>query len=477
MASIRDLRKKLDNKEMTVKELLDGYFAQIKQKNPEINAFITITEKEAYAQGAEAQRLIDEGKAQLLTGIPLAIKDNISTKDVLTTCASKILYNYVPTFDATVIEKLKKQGAIIVGKTNMDEFAMGSTNETSFFGNVKNPINTEYVPGGSSGGSAACVAADMAVAALGSDTGGSIRQPAAFCGVTGLKPTYGRVSRYGLVAFASSLDQIGPIANCAEDCGIILNAISGKDLFDMTSSDKEVEDFTSAVGQSLKGKVIGLPKEFFEAGLTDEVKESVMNAVAIFEKLGCTIKEVSLKSLRYAVSAYYLLSSAEASSNLSRYDGIKYGYRSEKGDSYLQNVRFTRDEGFGREVKRRILLGIYGLSSGYYDAYYNKAVLVRSKIMDEYNAIFEQCDFIISPTTPTAAFKIGNNIDDPVKLYTADIYTVTTNIAGLPAITTPCGKDKNGLPIGLQITAKAFAEKQLVAACAAYENFEKGGRK
>ncbi|MDD4315585.1 MAG: Asp-tRNA(Asn)/Glu-tRNA(Gln) amidotransferase subunit GatA [Clostridia bacterium] len=475
MATIKELRRRLDNKELSVKQLLDEYFAKIRQNNAAINAFITVTEAEAYAQAGDAQKLIDDGKALPLTGIPLAIKDNISTKDIPTTCASKMLSNYVPTFDATVISKLKKQGAIIVGKTNMDEFAMGSTSETSYFGSVKNPINTEYVPGGSSGGSAACVADGMAVAALGSDTGGSIRQPAAFCGVTGLKPTYGRVSRYGLVAFASSLDQIGPIASSAEDCGIILNAIAGGDEFDMTSSSKPVDDFTSAIGDSLKGKVIGLPKEFFEAGLTEEVKNSVFEAVEVFKKLGCEVKEVSLKSLKYAVSAYYLISSAEASSNLSRYDGIKYGYRSEKGDTYHKNVRFTRDEGFGREVKRRILLGIYGLSSGYYDAYYNKAVLVRSKIMDEYNAIFEQCDLIISPTAPTTAFKIGNNIDDPVKLYMADIYTVTTNIAGLPAISTPCGKAANGLPIGLQITGKAFDERQLVAVCAAYEKSVKGG--
>ncbi len=477
MTSIKELRKKLDNKEISVKELLDAYFAQIKEKNAEINAFITILEKEAYEQAEYAQRMIDEGRAKPLTGIPLAIKDNISTQDILTTCASKMLYNYLPTFDATVISKLKEQGAVLVGKTNLDEFAMGSTNETSYFGIVKNPVNTEYVPGGSSGGSAAAVAAGMAVAALGSDTGGSIRQPAAFCGVTGLKPTYGRVSRFGLVAFASSFDQIGPIASCAEDCGIVLNAIAGRDELDMTSSSKEVEDFTAAIGQTMKGKVIGVPKEFFDEGISEEVRDSVMQAVKVFEKLGCSIKEVSLKSLKYAVSAYYLISSAEASANLARFDGIQFGYRSPNGETYEENVRRTRDEGFGREVKRRILLGIYGLSSGYYDAYYNKAVLVRSKIMDEYNAIFEQCDFIISPTTPTTAFKIGNNIDDPVKLYMADTYTVTTNIAGLPAISTPCGKDKNGLPIGLQITAKAFAEKELIAACAAYESFSKGGSK
>lgn len=470
--TIKELRNLLDAKKLTVKALLDDYFQRIEEKNPVYNAYITVTKEQAYKQGQEAQELIDKGMSLPLTGIPFAIKDNISTKDVLTTCASKILYNYVPIFDATAIENLKKAGAIILGKANMDEFAMGSTNETSYYGKVKNPVNIDYVPGGSSGGSAAAVAGGLAVAALGSDTGGSIRQPAAFCGVTGLKPTYGRVSRYGLIAFASSLDQIGPIANCAEDCGIILNAIAGKDQNDMTTSGKQVEDFTSEIGKSMKGKVIGLPTEFFQEGISCEVKEKVLAAVDAFKEMGCVIKEVSLKSLKFAVSAYYLISSAEASSNLSRFDGIKYGYRSENGDSYIENVKHTRDEGFGREVKRRILLGIYGLSSGYYDAYYNKAVLVRSMIKKEYNDIFEECDFIISPTTPTTALKIGNNIDDPVKLYMADAYTVTTNIAGLPAITTPCGKDKAGLPIGLQITGKPFAEKDIIAICAAYEKYK-----
>lgn len=468
--TIKELRTLLDTKKITVKELLDEYFARIKEKNPIYNAYITVCEKEAYEQGEAAQKLIDEGKALPLTGIPFAIKDNISTKDILTTCASKMLYNYVPFFDATVIIKLKNEGAIILGKANMDEFAMGSTNETSYFGKVHNPLNTDYVPGGSSGGSAAAIAGDLAVASLGSDTGGSIRQPAAFCGVTGLKPTYGRVSRYGILAFASSLDQVGPIAKTAEDCAIILNAIAGKDENDMTVADKPKEDFTAGIGQSMEGKVIGIPKEFFAVGVSDDVKKRVMEAVEVFKKMGCIIKEVSLKSLKYAVSAYFLISSAEASSNLSRYDGIKFGYRSEKGETYHENVKFTRDEAFGREVKRRILIGIYGLSSGYYDAYYNKAVLLRSIIKKEYNDIFEHCDFIISPTTPSTALKIGNNIDDPVKLYMADICTVTTNIAGLPAITTPCGKGDSGMPVGLQITGKAFAEKDLIAICSAYQN-------
>ena len=473
--TIKELRNLLDSKKISVKDVLDEYFCNIEEKNPKYNAFITITKKEAYEQAKVAQTMIDNNESKPLTGIPLAIKDNISTKDILTTCASKILYNYVPTFDATVITKLKNEGAIIVGKANMDEFAMGSTNETSYFGLVKNPVNPNYVPGGSSGGSATIVASDMAVAALGSDTGGSIRQPAAFCGITGMKPTYGRVSRYGLVAFASSLDQIGPLAKSAEDCGILLNAIAGCDEYDMTSSKLPLEDFTSGIGQDIKGKIIGVPKEFFEAGLSDDVREKVAEAIETFKKLGCKIVDVSLKSFKFAISAYYLLSSAEASSNLSRFDGIKYGYRSENGNSYKENVRFTRDEGFGQEVKRRILLGIYGLSSGYYDDYYNKAVLVRSKIKDEYKEIFEKCDFMVSPTTPTTAFEIGNNMQDPTKMYMADVCTVTANIAGLPAISTPCGFDKKGMPIGLHITAKEFCDKDLIAICDAYEKAYKKG--
>lgn len=467
--TIKDLRQKLDQKHLTVKEVLDEYFKTIKEKNKELNALITVTEKEAYEQAVQAQKMIDEGKAGALTGIPLAIKDNISTKGILTSCASKMLYNYYPEFEATVIQKLKAAGAIIIGKANMDEFAMGNTNETSYYGAVKNPLNTYYVSGGSSGGSAACVAAHMACAALGTDTGGSIRQPAAFCGVTGLKPTYGRVSRYGVVAFASSLDQVGPIAKTAEDCALILNTIAGRDNNDMTSSEKPVVDFTADIGKSLEGKVIGVPMEFFEMGISPKVKEAVLNAIEEYKKMGCVIKEVSFKSLKYAVSAYYLISSAEASSNLAKFDGIQYGYRSEKGDTYHDNVKHTRAEGFGTEVKRRILFGIYGLTSGNYDAYYKKAILVRAMIKNEYNAIFKECDFIISPTTLTGAFRLGDNINDPVRLYMSDICTVTANIAGLPAITTPCGKNENGMPVAFQITANEFEERQLVAACAAFE--------
>lgn len=475
--TIKQLGQLLAKKEILVKDLVNSYFKRIDDLNPRLKAYITLAKEQAYAQAEKAQEMIDKGISKPMTGIPIAIKDNISSKGILTTCASKMLYNYTPVYDATVIEKLKADGAIILGKANMDEFAMGGSTETSYYGETLNPYDLDCVPGGSSGGSAVAVSANMAVCSLGSDTGGSIRQPAAFCGVTGLKPTYGRVSRYGLVAFASSLDQIGPIAKSAEDCAIILNAISGKDFYDMTASSREVEDYTSNIGISLKGKTVGLPKEFFETDLSPEVREAVEKAIEVYKGLGCNIKEVSLKSLKFAISSYYLISSAEASSNLARFDGIKYGYRSKEGDTYQENVRLTRDEAFGKEVKRRILIGIYGLSSGYYDDYYNKAVLVRSKIKDEYDAIFSECDFMLSPTTLTPAYKLGSAISDPVKMYQADVLTVTMNIAGLPCISTPCGYSKNGLPIGLQLTAAEFKEKELIAYADAYEQYFKSQRK
>lgn len=466
--TIKQLRNLLDTKKLSVKELIDSYFAKIKEQNPIYNAFITISEKEAYAQGEVAQKLIDDGCAKPLTGIPLGLEDSITTKGIRTTCASKMLHDYVPVFDATIVERLAKAGAIIIGKTNMDEFAIGNTSETSYYGVVKNPINTEYVAGGSSGGSAASVAADLAVASIGIDTGGSLRQPAAFCGVTGLKPTYGRVPKNGIIALASSFEQVGIIAKNAEDCGTILNAIAGKDETDMTSSNVAVEDYNCKIGESLAGKVVGVPKELFE-NINEEIKGKVLSAIERFKEMGCIIKEVSLKSLKYTASAFHILSSAEASSNLSRYDGIKYGYRSEKGDTYAENITATRTEGFGRAVKRRILLGVYSLSIGNYETYYKKALLVRSMINEEYNAIFEECDFIINPTTPTTAYKLGENNDNPLKLYKDEAYTASTNLAGLPAITTICGYDKEGLPIGLQITGKEFAEKEIIAACAEFE--------
>ncbi|MEG1887478.1 MAG: Asp-tRNA(Asn)/Glu-tRNA(Gln) amidotransferase subunit GatA, partial [Oscillospiraceae bacterium] len=370
-------------------------------------------------------------------------------------------------------KRLKDENFVMLGKANMDEFAMGGSSQTSYFGGVKNPYNPECVTGGSSGGSAASVAAGLCAASLGSDTGGSVRQPAAFCGVTGLKPTYGAVSRYGLIAFASSLDQIGPIARSAEDCGIVLSAIAGFDPNDGTLKNLPKTDYCSKIGMNMQNIVIGIPKEFFSEGIDDEIKQSVMAAAAEYEKMGCILKEVSMPSLKYAVAAYYLISSAEAASNLSRYDGIKFGHRSALGDSYEDIIKNTRAEGFGDEVKRRIMLGNYALSSGYYDAYYNKAVKIRGKIKSEYDGIFQSCDCILTPTAPTVAYKIGALENDPVKMYSADICTVTVNISGLPAISLPCGYSNTDMPIGMSLVGKAFDEATIIGVADAFQrNFK-----
>ncbi|MEG0614842.1 MAG: Asp-tRNA(Asn)/Glu-tRNA(Gln) amidotransferase subunit GatA, partial [Oscillospiraceae bacterium] len=374
---------------------------------------------------------------------------NICTDGVKTTCASKMLETFIPPYNATVMEKLHAQDIVMLGKVSMDEFAMGGSTQTSAFAKTKNPYDLNRVPGGSSGGSAASVSASFCAAALGSDTGGSIRQPAAFCGVTGLKPTYGRVSRYGLVAFASSLDQIGPLAKDAHDCGIILNAISGFDIHDGTSSKTETMDYTSKIGQGVKGMKIAIPKEFYAEGIDENIKKSVLSAAEKYKSMGAELVECSMPSLKYAVAAYYLISSAEAASNLSRYDGIKYGHRSEIGENFSELVCNSRAEGFGDEVKRRILLGNYALSSGYYDAYYGKAMALKQKIRAEYNEIFDKCDVILTPTTPSVAYGVDENVSDPVKMYQADICTVTVNIASLPAISTICGYDNFGMPIGM----------------------------
>ncbi|MDR0983954.1 MAG: Asp-tRNA(Asn)/Glu-tRNA(Gln) amidotransferase subunit GatA [Ruminococcus sp.] len=460
--NIKEARNLLDTKKISSVELTKEYLKKIKAKDNDIEAYITVTEETALLQAEKADKIIADGGSENsnpLLGLPLAIKDNICTKDILTTCSSKILENFVPPYDATVVEKLG--GAVILGKTSLDEFAMGGSTQTSYFKKTKNPLDLERVPGGSSGGSAAAVAADMCVASLGSDTGGSIRQPSAFCGVCGLKPTYGRVSRYGLVAFASSLDQIGPIAKTPYDCAIILGAISGYDRHDGTSSKQPVADYTENIDGDIKGLKIAVPKEFYENADSD-VCDRVSAAVDRYKSLGCEIIETSMPSLKYAVAAYYLISSAEAVSNLSRYDGIKYGYRSPKGDNYSDLVVNTRTEGFGTEVKRRILLGNYALSSGYYDAYYGKAMALRQKIREEYKAIFEQADVIITPTTPSVAYKTGENVTDPVKMYQADICTVTVNIAGLPAISVPCGEGAFGMPVGMSIIGKPFAESEIL---------------
>lgn len=459
--TITNLRKKLDNKEISSVELTNEYLKKIEKHNPELNAYITVCTDEALSQAKEADKKIAEGESTPLLGIPAAIKDNIVTKGIKTTCASKMLENYIPPYNATVMEKLSAIGTVNLGKTSMDEFAMGGSSQTCAFGKPKNPHNLDCVPGGSSGGSAAAVAANLCTFALGSDTGGSVRQPASFCGVTGMKPTYGTVSRYGLVAFGSSLDQIGPLANSAEDCGLILNAISGIDVHDHTSRDIKI-DFTSLIGKDIKGTKIGIPKEFFASGIDDEVKEAVLSAAEFYKALGAELIEVSMPTLKYAVSAYYLLACAEASSNLSRYDGVKYGYRTENPENYDELIRKSRAEGFGEEVKRRILLGTYALSSGYYDAYYKKALAVRQQFKAEHNQIFNECDVILTPTAPTVAYKTNENIDDPVKMYLADICTVTANIAGIPSISTPCGYNKDNMPIGFSLSAKQFNDAKII---------------
>lgn len=467
MVTVSELRKSLDKKSVSSLELTKEYLKRIDAFKG-LGAFNTVCAEEALSAAEAADKKIAAGDTAPLTGIPLAVKDNICTKDIKTTCSSKMLEHYTPPYDATVTKKLKVQGAVILGKTSMDEFAMGGSSQTSTLEKPKNPFNTECVPGGSSGGSAAAVAGQLCAAALGSDTGGSIRQPAAFCGITGMKPTYGTVSRFGLVAFGSSLDQIGPMAHSAEDCGIILNAISGFDAHDRTTAAQRI-DFNSLIGKAVKGTKIGIPKEFFANGIDEDVKSAVIAVADFYKELGAELIEVSMPTLKYAVSAYYLLACAEASSNLSRYDGVKYGYRTEAPESYDELIKKSRSEGFGTEVKRRILLGTYALSSGYYDAYYKKALAVRQQCRSEHNEIFKKCDAMLTPTAPTVAYKIGENTDDPVKMYLADICTVTANIAGIPAISVPCGTNSAGMPIGFSLSANRFDDAKLIQLADAYE--------
>jgi aspartyl-tRNA(Asn)/glutamyl-tRNA(Gln) amidotransferase subunit A len=465
---IKSLRKALDSKAVSAEELALEYLARIESSDPVIGAFITVTKEQAIADAKSTQAVIDAGNAAPLTGIPAAVKDNLCTKDIKTTCASNMLADFTPPYDATAVEKLKTAGYVLLGKTNMDEFAMGGSTQTSAFAKTKNPRDITCVPGGSSGGSAAAVAAGMCAYALGSDTGGSIRQPSAFCGVTGLKPTYGRVSRYGLIAFGSSLDQIGPIANSAYDCALILNQICGKDSKDATSISQPVTDFTQNLDGNIHGMRVALPAEFFGEGISDVVKSAVESAAKLLEQMGAVLIPCSMKTLPFAVSSYYLLSSAEAASNLARFDGVKCGLRG-NGATYEDRVKDSRNRGFGEEVKRRILLGNYALSSGYYDAYYRKAQALRQQIRAEYADIFAQADVILTPTTPDVAYKIGSQEDDPVKMYAADICTVTANIAGLPSVSTPCGNAKNGLPIGMAFTGRAFDEAGILKAADAFE--------
>ena len=468
LKSLKELRYLLDNHDVTAEELTEHFLARIEATDGELNSYVTVCREEALAQARAAQARIDAGEAAPMTGIPVAIKDNICTKGVKTTCSSKMLENFVPPYDATVVAALKAQDAVILGKNNMDEFAMGASTLTSYFGATRNPFDTARVPGGSSGGSAACVAAGLAPVSLGSDTGGSVRQPAAFCGVTGLKPTYGRLSRYGLVAYASSLDQIGPIAKSARDCAWLLDAVTYDDGHDMTLA-KDLAPLGDIFDKDIKGLKIGLPAEFFAEGVDAEVKDSVMAAALAYKEMGCQIVDVSLPSLQYAIPAYYLIASAEASSNLARYDGVKYGHRSAEGESFDEVLIHTRDEGFGQEVKRRILLGTYALSSGYFDAYYKKATLLREKIKKEYEEIFAQCDVILTPTAPTVAYEAGAKAEDPAQMYMADILTVTANIAGLPAISVPCGNSAAGMPIGFTLTGKPFDEATILNVADQYE--------
>ena len=468
MSTIHEYAELLKQKKLSSVELTKQYLARIEKADAQIGSYITVCPDDALAAAGKADERIARGEATLLTGIPVGIKDNICTEGITTTCASKMLYNFVPPYDATVTKRLKNEGAVILGKLNMDEFAMGSSTESSYFKKTKNPYDLTRVPGGSSGGSAASVSADLAPYALGSDTGGSIRQPAAFCGNVGLKPTYGLVSRFGLIAFASSLDQIGSFTKDVTDCAIVLNAIAGYDKMDSTSVDADKTDYTKALGLPLKGMKIGVPKQYLESGIQTEIKEAVENAIKVYEMLGAECEECSLPLSKFALPAYYLISSAEASSNLARFDGIKYGYRAEEYHGLTDLYEITRSEGFGEEVKRRIMLGTYALSSGYYDAYYKKAQQVRGLIKRDFAACFEKYDVLLTPTTPTTAYKFGEK-SDPVAMYMGDICTVAVNIAGLPAISIPAGLDKKGMPIGIQLIANSLDERKLLTAAFAYE--------
>ena len=469
--TLHELQQKFTTGEVTACEIVQAYSLRISQVEPKVKAYITMAKEAALAQADVLdQNLKGWRRTMPLMGMPLAVKDNICTEGVLTTCASRILGNFVPPYDATVIARLRGQGFLLLGKTNLDEFAMGSSTENSAFGPSRNPWNLGYVPGGSSGGSAAAVAADECVAALGSDTGGSIRQPAACCGVVGLKPTYGRVSRFGLVAFASSLDQIGPITKDVTDAAVLLNVIAGHDPLDSTSANLPVPDYTKAFKKKdLKKLKVGIPQEYFAGGLDPEVDQAVREAIEELKRLGGDIRDIKLPTTDAAIATYYLVATAEASSNLARYDGVKYGLRSKQTKDLLEMYMMTRQEGFGPEVKRRIMLGTYALSAGYYDAYYGKAQAVRTLIRRDFEAAFQEVDLIVTPVMPTPAFKLGEKIEDPLQMYLSDIYTISVNLAGIPAISLPCGFSKAGLPIGLQIIGRAFEEETVLRAAHAYE--------
>lgn len=466
---LQDVHNKLSQKELSVTELVDESFARIKATEASIQAFLTLNEEGARQHAAELDKQLQAGVERgLLFGLPAGIKDNIVTEGLRTTCASQFLDNYNPIYDGTVVSKLKSAQSVTIGKLNMDEFAMGGSNENSSYYPTRNPWNTEYVPGGSSGASAASVAAGQVYFSLGSDTGGSIRQPAAYCGIVGLKPTYGLVSRFGLVAFASSLDQIGPLTKNVEDSAFVLQAIAGYDAKDSTSANVSIPDYSSALTGDVKGLRIAVPKEYLGEGVDPKVKEAVLNALKVYESLGATWEEVSLPHTEYAIAAYYLLASSEASSNLARFDGVRYGVRADNPANLIDLYRKSRSEGFGPEVKRRIMLGTYALSSGYYDAYYLKAQKVRTLIKQDFDQVFEKYDIVIGPTAPTAAFKLGEQVGDPLTMYLNDICTIPVSLAGVPAISIPCGQ-ADGLPIGLQIIGKAFDESTVLRTAHAFE--------
>ncbi|MBO5056128.1 MAG: Asp-tRNA(Asn)/Glu-tRNA(Gln) amidotransferase subunit GatA [Lachnospiraceae bacterium] len=465
-----ELAAAIKNKEVTVKEATLAVLEQIEKKESAYHCYVTVDKEGALKKAQEVQEKIDAGELTgPLAGVPVAIKDNMCTEGLLTTCSSRILGNFVPTFSSEAVLNLEKAGAVILGKTNMDEFAMGSTTETSAFGETKNPWNPEHVPGGSSGGSAAAVAANECFYALGSDTGGSIRQPASFCGVVGLKPTYGTVSRYGLIAYGSSLDQIGPLCKDVTDCATIMEVIASHDLKDSTSVEREDTDFTSALVDDVKGMKIGIPRDYFGEGLDPEVKAAVLKAAQQLKEKGAIVEEFDLSLVEYAIPTYYTIAAAEASSNLERFDGIKYGYRTEDYNGLHNMYKKSRSEGFGAEVKRRIMLGSFVLSSGYYDAYYLKALRVKALIKKAFDEAFAKYDVILGPVAPTTAPKLGDSLSDPIKMYLGDIYTISVNLAGLPGLSIPCGVDSKGLPIGLQLIGDCFMEKKLIQTAYAYE--------
>ncbi|NLC68138.1 MAG: Asp-tRNA(Asn)/Glu-tRNA(Gln) amidotransferase subunit GatA [Clostridiaceae bacterium] len=468
--SISQLGSLIKNKEVSIPKLTRYMLDRIEKLDSAYGCYITVAEEKAMEQAADVQARLDGGNLDSpLAGIPMAVKDNICTKGILTTCASRMLYNFIPPYDAHVVGKLYENGAILLGKVNMDEFAMGSSTESSYFKKTFNPLDTERVPGGSSGGAAAAVASGEAIYCLGSYTGGSIRQPAAFCGCVGIKPTYGLVSRFGLVAYASSFDQVGPLTRTVSDCAMVLGAIAGHDPMDATSTRKRIPDYTKALVQDVRGLRIGIPGEFVDDSVDEDIRNAVFKAIQVFSEQGAECKEISIPVMEYVVPTYYIIALAEASSNLARYDGVKYGYRTSEYKDLIDMCKRTRSEGFGTEVKRRILLGTYVLSSGYFDAYYKKALKARTIISREFGRAFEECDIIMGPVAPTTAYKIGEKINDPLKMYMEDIFTVPANITGLPALAIPAGIDRNNMPIGLQLIGKRFDESTIFRAGYTFE--------